>query len=71
MSKFQIQNTPNRFLQILFRWEILNQRKTNYGKKFKSNVFKPLLNLTLGRFRDILVDFSLKKYTVSILKQKL
>ena len=46
MKKFQIQNTQNRFLQILSRWVILNQRKTNYGKKLKSDVFKALLILT-------------------------
>ena len=46
MKKFQIQNTQNRFLQILSRWVILNQRKTNYGEKLKSDVFKALLILT-------------------------
>ena len=43
MKKNQIQNTQNRFLQILSRWVILNQRQMNQGKKFKSDVFKALL----------------------------
>ena len=42
MKKNQIQNTLNRFLQILSRWVILNQSKTNKGKKLKSDVFKAL-----------------------------
>ena len=73
MKKFPIQNTQNPFLQILSRWVILNKRKTNSGKKLKSDVFKALLILT-QQFRDILAylaDFSLKKSTVSILQQKL
>ena len=46
MKKIQIQNTQNYFLQILSRWVILNQRKTNQGKKLKSDVFMALLILT-------------------------
>ena len=45
MTKFQIQNTQNRFLQILSRWVILNQRKKK-DKKLISDVFKALLILT-------------------------
>ena len=52
MKKFQIQDTQNRFLQILSRLVILNQRKTNEGKKLKSDVFKALLILT-QQFMDI------------------
>ena len=46
MKKIQIQNKQNRFLQISSRWVILNQRKTNYGEKLKSDVFKACLILT-------------------------
>ena len=39
MKKCQIQNTQITFLQILSRWVILNQRKTNKDKKLKSHIF--------------------------------
>ena len=40
MKKFQIQNTQNRFLQILSRWVILNQNKTNYDVNLTATIAK-------------------------------
>ena len=35
MKKIQIQNTQNRYLQILSRWVIRNQCKTRFCAKFR------------------------------------
>ena len=67
MKKFQIQNT-NSFFTNLSKWVILNQPKTNKGKRLKSDAFKALHfdAAVLGTL--YLVDFY---STVFILQQKL